>query len=102
MGHGLTSLEIEPMMRPDEVKLKNNVLDTFIAMVDVYRKLQVIEGVDLYYDGHTKTRHGADTEMLLVTRRALVAHWERKLQLEASNLRSHGIDPSSLLPKGVE
>jgi hypothetical protein len=89
------------MMRPDELRLKMNVLDTFVAMVETYDKLKSVTSVNLYYVGHTTTNHGDDTEALRIVRRALVEHWKQKLELEASNLRSHGIDPSSLLPKDM-
>lgn len=93
------------MMRPDELRLKTNVLDTFERMVTDYEKLRTVSSVSLYYAGHQSTMHGVQSdgdEIVRVVKNALVDHWRDKLILEASNLRSHNIDPTSLMPEDIK
>jgi hypothetical protein len=89
------------MMRPDEFKLKASALRTFEEMVETYIRMADISTVSLYYAGHSVTSHIHDGEVSKIVRKALVEHWRSKLILEAANLRSHGIDPSSLMPEEV-
>lgn len=90
------------MMRPDELELKMRALQIFKTMVETYEKMVCINRVDLYYDSHSMTRHGSITdgdEVSRVVRAALVERWWEKIVLGAANLRSHGVDPTSLMPK---
>lgn len=91
------------MMRPDELRLKVNAMATFEQVVETYDRMRAINSVDLYYTGHNSTRHGSITdgdEVSRLVRQTLVNHWWDKVLLEASNLRTHGVDPTSLMPKG--
>jgi hypothetical protein len=91
------------MMHPDEIENKTKALLAMRDVVETYKLLLTIVSVDIYYDGHAMTRHGSiqiePQGVSAVVRQALVAHWSEKVLLEAANMRSHNVDPTSLIPE---
>lgn len=88
------------MMLSGELVLMTKALDSFRTVLSTYKRMLDIAGVELYYSGHSSTRHFGDDhhKAALVVKQALVAHWRRKLELELANLKTFGVDASAEMP----
>lgn len=89
------------MMTPSEMALKSKALEMFRHVLETYNRMLAISSVTLYYNGNKSANHGSvdDGDPVSITvKRALVDHWWDKLNLELSNVRSHGIDASAEMP----
>lgn len=86
------------MMRPDELRAKVGALESLERAVSALQKAEAIASGQLYYNGHQGTKFSDDE--LTVVRTALIDHHRTAVLIMANELRSAGIDPSSLLGSG--
>lgn len=91
------------MITSDKLVLMTSALESFRTVLSAYKRMRDITGVELYYSGHSSTRHFGDDHhrAALVVKQALVAHWRRKLELELANLKTFGVDASAEMPDDV-